>query len=236
MKLLRCLTALVAVLLASCQTSLKPSGFLGKTDAVMKKEKGIPFSRSWKNPKANLSTYQEVVVRPMRTDGLRDLKGVARLNVRNATQRVKHDAAKLAALGTTELRKEIGRSPNRRVTVSQKPVRREGVMVVETNLVEVEPGRPSMQALNFVVPFTAFLNRHAIGIEGRLLDARTGGVLFAFSDLERAELSLLDVQRFTYYGVQRREMQRWAQHLRQVVESNGHDLIRDAFPIQVVNW
>jgi len=68
------------------------------------------------------------------------------------------------------------------------------------------------------------------------VDARTGQVLFAFSDLEKAELSLFDTQRFTYYGVQRREARRWAAQLREVVEANGKSLVRDAFPIQIVNW
>lgn len=230
-------SSLLAVLvLSSCQSSLKPSGYLGAVDKVMKKDPKLPFSRSWKNPEADLASYTRVEVRPMRTEDLRELRGAARINVRNTSERVRRDAGTLAVLGTRELAKELGRSPNRKVSVTEQPSRGAGTMVVETNLVEVEPGRPSMQLLNFFIPFTAFLNRHAIGFEGRMVDARSGKVLFAFSDLERAELSLFDVQRFSYYGVQRRELSRWARQLREVVEGDGKSLVRDAFPVQVVNW
>jgi hypothetical protein len=227
---------LVALVVSSCQTSLKPSGYLGSVDTVMKKEPSLPFSRSWKNPEADLASYTRLEVRPMRTKDLRELRGVARINVRNATERVRRDAETLATLGTRELAEELGRSPNRKLRVTTQPSRDAGTLLVETNLVEVEPGRPSMQLLNFFVPFTSSLNRPAIGIEGRLVDANSGEVLFAFSDLERAEISFFDLQRFSYYGVQRRELKRWGSQLREVVESNGRSLVRDAFPVQIVNW
>ena len=227
---------LVAFVVSSCQRPLKPSGYLGSVDTVMKKEPNLPFSRSWKNPEADLASYSRLEVRPMRTEDLRDLEGVARINVRNATERVRRDAEALAALGTRKFAGELGQSPNRKLVVTDHPSRRAGTMVVETNLVEVEPGRPSMQLLNFFVPFTSFLNRPAIGIEGRMVDAKSGEVLFAFSDLERAEISFFDLQRFSFYGVQRREVERWARQLREVVESDGKSLVRDPFPVQVVNW
>lgn len=224
------------VLFSSCQTSLKPSGYLGAVDSKMTKNKKLPFSRSWKKPGADLSSYTKIAVRPIRTEGLRELDGMAKVNARNVSDLVLKDAKSLAGLGTKEMHGQFGSSPNRQVFVSGKPLREKGLMLVETNLVELEPGRPSMQFLNFFVPFTTLLNRHAIGIEGRLVDAKSGEVLFAFSDLERAELSLLDIQRFSYYGVQRREMVRWAKQLRKTVEGNGKTMVRDPFPVQIVNW
>jgi hypothetical protein len=222
---------LAAVLLCSCQSALPPSGFLGATDSLMQKEKHLPFSRSWKNPGVDLASYSELVIRPMRTDGLRDLRGPLRIKREGADDKLKKNARQLALRGTEDLRLQLGRSPNRRVTVSREPVRREGVMLVETNLVEVDPGRPVVQGAAYVIPPAAALNSRAIGIEGRLVDAHSGRVLFAFSDLERTEVSLFDPESYCHYGVQNREMRHWADQLAQVIESNGSDLIRDSFPV-----
>jgi hypothetical protein len=60
--------------------------------------------------------------------------------------------------------------------------------------------------------------------------------LFAFSDLERPEISLFDVQKFTYYGVHQRELEIWAEQLRRVVDGDGNTLVRDPFVFQPVNW
>ena len=109
-------------------------------------------------------------------------------------------------------------------------------MVLETNLAQMEPGRPSAQILNFFIPFVSLVNRPSIGIEGRFVDSVTGETLFAFSDLERPEISFFDIQKFTYYGVHRREFACWARQLRHVVEGDASTLVRDPFIVQPINW
>lgn len=233
-----CLLAgcLPVLFLASCQTSLKPSGFLGDDDARLAKNKTLPFSRSWKNPDADLSTYSRIAVRPIKVDRLRRLGAITGKNLRNIGDQAKVDAAALATFATQSFQSELASSPNRNVSISSATSRSRDLMYFETNLVQVEPGRPSTQIVNLIVPFIGILNRSSIGIEGRFVDAVTGQTLFAFSDLEQEEISLIDFQKFTYYGVQKREINLWAEHLRKVVEGNGNSLVRDSFLIQPVNW
>lgn len=236
-KSVRLLAGFLPILfLASCQTPIKPSGFLGDDDARLAKNKALPFSRSWKNPSANLSTYSRISVRPMQTDRLRRLGSITGKNFRNIGDKAKADAGGLAALATQSFQTELGASPNRKVAISSAKSRSKDLMYLETNLVQVEPGRPSTQIINLMVPFIGILNRPSIGIEGRLVDAATGKTLFAFSDLERGEMTLIDLQKFTYYGVQEREINLWAEQLRKVVEGNGNSLVRDSFFFQPVNW
>jgi hypothetical protein len=201
----------------------------------MKKDKELPFSRSWKNPDVDLASYSQLVVRPIRINGLRDLRGAVRIKGEKLNEKIRGNAIKVAAQGTRDLQSQLARSPNRRVTVSAGSIHESGVMLVETNLVEVDPGRPAVQGVGWLVPPVSALNARAIGIEGRLVDAQSGQVLFAFSDLERTEVSLFDPEGYCNYGVQHREMRHWADQLAQVIESNGRDLIRDSFPLQVVN-
>jgi hypothetical protein len=203
------LIAPLALLFVSCSSSLPPSGFLGKDDAHLSENPRLPFSRSWKNPDVDLNQYSRVAVASVRKDRLRSLgRGLAATSERNIGDTAQKDADKMAAFATNEFQ----------------------------NLVELVPGKPAAQVLKVFFPFAGFLNRPSIGIEGRLVDARTGQTLFAFSDLEKSEISYLDLQKFTYYGVQRREVGRWGSQLREVVESNGDRMIQDAFPIQPITW
>jgi hypothetical protein len=233
----RILSAGLAILfLASCSAPLKPTGFLGKDDARISKNKELPFSRSWKNPDARMSSYSQIAVKPMRVDEQRPLGFLGRRNVRNIGKTYQNDSVALAALGSRKFSEELGATPNRKVSVTDNPGKSKGLMVLETNLAQMEPGRPSMQALNLLVPFVSVLNRPSLGLEGRFVDASTGETLFAFSDLERPEISLFDVQKFTYYGVHRRELEIWAEQLRRVVDGDGNTLVRDPFVFQPVNW
>ena len=237
MKIFRILGVVLGSLcFVSCSPTLKPSGFLGGDDAKMTKNKALPFSRSWKNPKAKLNGYSHISIKPMRIDGLRSLDTFARGNLRNVGEIYSKDAATLASLGTQKFQTELGVSPNRKVSISATPRRKKGMMILETNLVQMEPGRPSLEFARFFVPFISLLNRPSIGVEGRFIDASSGETVFAFSDLERAEISLLDLRKFTYYGVHHRELGRWAGQLRQVVDGNGASLVRDPFIVQPLNW
>jgi hypothetical protein len=237
MHLLRVLIAgLSLFFLASCSTPLKPTGFLGQDDVKMMKNKELPFSRSWKNPDAKMSRYSAIAVKPMQVNSLRRLGFLGRQNVRNIGTTYKKDANALAELGAQKFSQELGATPNRKVSITRNPGKRKGLMILETNLAQMEPGRPSMQVFNFLIPFVSVLNRPSLGLEGRFVDAATGKTLFAFSDLERPEVSLLDVQKFTYYGVHYRELGRWAKQLRQVVDGDAKTLVRDPFVFQPVNW
>lgn len=230
----------LALLFVSCSSSLPPSGFLGKDDANLSENPKLPFSRSWKNPEADLSQYSRVTVAFVKKDRLRSLgRGLAATSERNIGDTAKKDADKMAVFATNEFQKQIDKSEG--ISASLKSDRAasantKGLAILETNLVELVPGKPAAQVLKIFIPFVGFLNRPLIGIEGRLVDARTGQTLFAFSDREKSEISYLDLQKFTYYGVQRREVGRWGSQLREVVESNGDKMIRDTFPIQPITW
>lgn len=227
----------MAVLFSSCQSTLPPSGFLGEDDARMAKNKTLPFGRSWKNSEADLSKYSKIAVQPMRTDRLRSLgKGLAATNVRNIGDTAKTDATGLAAHATNVLQKTLNESPGREASLVKSRPSSKDTMILETNLVESVPGKPAAQILNFFVPFTSLLNRPTLGVEGRLVDSKTGETLFAFSDRERSEISLLDTKKFTYYGVHRREIGRLASQLRKVIEGNASSPVKDPFPIQPIAW
>lgn len=230
----------VSILLVSCNTALPPSGFLGKDDARLSQNKNLPFGRSWKNPEADLSKYQEVAVKPMATDRLRSLgRGLSAASERNLGETRGKDAAEFADFATGQFQAKLNESPDREAVITpQKPgsKKSKGMMILETNLVEYVPGKPAAQVANFFIPFTGLLNRPSVGIEGRLVDARSGKTLFAFSDRETPESGFFDRQKFSYYGTQRREATRWARQLRKVVEGNATGKVKDPFFFQPIAW
>ena len=232
-----CLPALVAMLLVSCNHALPPSGFLGEDDARLKRNSKLPFQRSWQNPDADFRNYNTVVVMPMAIDRLQSLGyGLDAASVRNFGNRHRYDCKQLAAYATSEFRKSIAAGRTKRVLTTRDDPQQPGTLLLETTLVEAVPGRPSAQILNFMIPFTALLNRPAVGIEGRVRDAATGETLFAFADREVPEISLFDTRKFTYYATQEREADRWAVQLRQIIDGTRRKMKQDPFFIQPINW
>ncbi len=231
------LPALVAMLLASCNHALRPSGFLGADDARLRRDTTLPFQRAWKSPAADFQNYDTVVVLPMATDHLEALDhGFEAVNLRNIGNRHRRDSKLLAAYATTEFKKSIAASRTKQAYITRRYAADPGTLLLETALVEAVPGRPSAQILNFMVPFTALLNRPAVGIEGRVRDAATGETLFVFADREVPEISLFDTRKFTYYATQERDVDRWAVQLRQILEGNRRKPTEDPFFIQPINW
>ncbi|MES2477082.1 MAG: DUF3313 family protein [Verrucomicrobiota bacterium] len=233
----RCLLALAMVGLASCNHALRPSGFLGKDDARLRPNEDLAFQRSWKNPAADFQKYRTVVVLPMSMDHLLRLEhGLDAASLRNFGDRHHLDCKRLAAYATCEFRDTITASPSKQALITREIPAEPGTLLLETALVEAVPGRPSAQILNFMVPFTALLNRPAVGIEGRVRDAVTGETLFAFSDREVPEISLLDARKFTFYAAQERDVDRWAVQIRDILEGKQRQPRKDPFFIQLINW
>lgn len=82
------------------------------------------------------------MVRLIRTEGLRNLKGAVRIKGVKVGEDMRANATTVATCGIRDLQRQLGRSPNRRMAVSDEPIRRFGLMLVEANLVEVDPDRP----------------------------------------------------------------------------------------------
>lgn len=233
----RCLLACGALLLVSCNHALPPSGFLGADSARLRPNARLPFQKSWRNPAVDFSRYNTVVVLPMSLDHLDPLDhGFDAASVRNFGNMHYTDCKRLAAYASLEFKKSITSTRTKQAFITRHVPKEAGTLLLETALVEAVPGRPSAQILNFMIPFTALLNRPAIGIEGRVRDAATGETLFAFADREVPEISLFDTRKFTYYAAQERDVDRWAVQIRQLLEGNRGKPTSDPFFIQPINW
>ncbi|QTN32217.1 DUF3313 family protein [Akkermansiaceae bacterium] len=221
--------------LVSCAPSLPSTGFLGEDDKKLTADKSLPFQRSWRKADADLSKYSKIEVVPIRTDKLRSLdNSLNAVNFRNIGDQYSKDVAKLAD-GTTEaFRKELDELPGRSATIVSKPSKSRNTLVLETNLVEAIPGRPSAKIANLAVPLVGILSQPSIAIEGRLRDARSGETLLAFADNETPEASIIDAQSFTFYGTLRREAEKWASQLAEIIE--GSTDVKDPFFFRPVDW
>ena len=226
------------MLVVSCAKNYpEPSGFLGEIDQNIVPEKRLPFGKSWKAPEVDLRRFGRVEVAPVGTDQVRALGwGIDGASERNFDSVRARDIAEIAVYTEKQLRKYLPPNDYQSSTLTTPKLRTSKALRLETNLVEVVPGKPAAQALENWLPFVAIVNRPTLALEGRFVDAETGQVVFAFSDRERAEISLYDAQKFTYYGVHRREAKRWAKQLASVLRRNAEGTTNDAFPIQPITW
>lgn len=229
---------LLGLFLVSCSRNVPhPTGFLGGLDDQMIPQKNLPFGQSWQAPGSELHRYGKVFVTPVSTEQVRSLgRGLNAASERNIGRIRQKDIQKVATYLAAQFRAEL--PPNHFTspaapTPAKDPSRS---LRLETNLVELVPGKPIAQILDNWIPFVSILNRPSLALEGRLVDEQTGEPVFAFSDREKAETALYDAQKFTYYGVHYREARRWASQLAETLRVNGKGTVHDSFPLKLVTW
>ncbi|MEM9080450.1 MAG: DUF3313 family protein [Verrucomicrobiota bacterium] len=222
--------------LVSCNSPAAATGFLGETDRMMVKDERYPFQRCYRKPGMDFGDYKKVYVAPVQTKEVKKPSELGETNPRMVAELFETDVALLAADTRREFSESFREDAATERELVVRPEKEEGVLWLEANLVEVIPSRPTLQAAGIFVRGLGFLNQPAIAIEVRLVDSVTREVLFAFADREKAEISLLDTQKFTFYGIQRRELQRWGRQVAEVMAARESEKVDDSFPIKPINW
>lgn len=226
----------VSCAVCSCNAPLAPSGFLGDTDRKLRKEKLYPFQRSYRKAGSDLQRYNAIYVAPAKMQGLKERTDWERLNTRALTGTYEQDVEAFAVEMKGRFETELSKAKSGELKVLEEPSEAEEALRLETNLVELVPGRPTVQAARYFVPGVGILNRPSVGIEARLRDGATGETVFAFADREKAEWSYADLQKHTYYGAQRREVSRWGKQIGEILAVDDGEKVNDTFPIKPINW
>lgn len=202
----------------------------------MAKNKQYPFQRSYRKPGADLSKYESIFVASAKMQGLKERTDFQRLNTRALTGSYESDVQTFADEMKGRFEKVFSSSEEKAFEIEEEPSVSSTGLLLEPNLVELIPGRPTVQAARYFVPGVGILNRPSVAIEVRLRDLSTGEVVFAFADREKAEWSYADLQKHTYYGAQRREVSRWGKQLTEILAAEEGEKVKDTFPIKPVNW
>lgn len=218
----------------SCTSPAPPSGFLTET-ALMKKDPSVPFQSFYLRPGTDFSKYWQVYLPPTRTDKVKVNQRF--LGERRAFIKSWQDDADRSG---KDLRDSFvagfQASRPREWKVLESPARTRETLVLETNLVEISPSRPLVQAAGFLVPGVSVINRVTVAMEARLSEARTGKTLAAWADREATPFSPVDLAKFRFYRSQRNLMRQWGRQTVQWLNRLDDRPIRDPLPFRPITW
>jgi hypothetical protein len=230
---------LAALLLCSCSTSkLKPkpaklSPFLSSTVPLEATRKTGPFALAGGTPK---TTAKSLYVAPI---ALAHLRGPTKWLSKNgdAARRLA-EAEKVAAYGQAQFANAFIKASPAVYAIDTTPQPQGATLelaITELNRntivgtvgrvasrVSGVPGlAPALALSGLTRPLKA-----DIAIEGKLVENRTGRIVYQFADVAESKLSLLPITDFAAYGQARQAMRDWARVFEKVTRAAPHERVR----------
>lgn len=202
----------IPLVLASVGCKSDPTwdaGFI-EDPRILVEDSSLPFHRSWIAPGFDVSRYDEILVKPVTTRLLRDVKGWDAANLefdRSDAVRTMARMARMALIGAFEA------DP----VHSLRPTPRLGkrTLVLEFAIVELRPTKSWINVLGYLVTRFSF-DKGLVAMETRLHDGATGELVMAFADRESGKATFLSVDDLTWYGHAEEIIEDWALQLVQV--------------------
>lgn len=212
----------LALVLGSCglekaTTGPEPTRFLKSTGVDTRgKIDRLPFAHCWRDPKAEISKYKYIVVRPVTTAFLHDEKWQESKSdfvpdKRTYTRR----CSELARYWSKSLNKAFS-SP---VCVFYKTTdtSRPGTLILEVALTDVrfDPAAPGTvsESLPTGNVSTLLTGLPICGFEARVTDAATGSVVTIVSDRRGPEIKVVDPDRKTSSAANEQICDEWSKQL-----------------------
>ena len=210
------------------------SGFLGSVSDNAVENEEFPFHRTYfpNDSKDELEKIQRIHVAEIKLDKLKNNSLYFRTE-EAAKKAVAEDSEEIASLLRKSIVESLKENAGKRVIVVDEPT--DDTLILELALVELTPTDVTRNvagtALGAFVPgggIVSFDSSGAIAVEGKLVDAKTGKVLFAFADREEGKLSLFSFNDFTLYGHARVVIADWSEQIGEIFSSAGKVQVVDS--------
>lgn len=241
--------AMAASALANCATpkyDASESTFLPEVSRL-KPDPDVPFHSSWTSPGLDWGRYDELAVRSVSLQHLRDSEEPEETE---DDPRRRAWAGVLAEYAEQEFTDVFQSDKKKRFAVVSSPS--ENTLIWEMAITEVVPAKPLVNAaatglsllgsavkeiaMNAGGMLAKASTRGVISIEGQLKDGKTGKPVFMFADRERGRPSLVNVKDFQKLGHLKAQIRTWAKQTLAVINKKSGQDIRDPFPIELKFW
>lgn len=237
-------------MLASCSVMkagpIPPSKFLTHADKMTKDPKS-PFLLSWRNDSKAaqdiLAKRTGLIVKPVTLAEMRPMsRRVAGWCCSEDSRQA--GAEKLARRLVDHLVDDLNRQTKPRYELRTRPSRdalRLELAVIEFNPNPFAGGVVRTAITQLAVPgldsFLAKPFKGNIAIEGRLIDPRTGTVLYEFADNEENKSPLIvSVNDFRRFGQAEVAIDEWARQIAAVLQAEPGERVRDASSFVILPW
>jgi len=208
------LTLLLATVTACKSDPTWDAGFI-EDPRILDEGDALPFHRWWVSESYDVSRYEAVLIKPLVTRTIRDVKG--------------WDAATLEFERTTAV-KRVARAARRSLNAAfagdgdqlLRPSPRLGArtLVVEMALIELRPTKSWFNVIGYLVTRLSF-DKGRVAMETKITDGETGELLMAFADREAGKATFFSVDDLTWYGHAEAILEDWSAQILEVVK-RGH--------------
>ena len=215
------LIALSAVVAVGCKSDPTwDAGFI-EDPRILREGSELPFHRWWVSDAYDVASYEKMLVKPLVTRTLRDVKG--------------WDAATLEFDRTAAVR-TLARTARRTLSdafdgvdgrLRSTPRLAERTLVLELALIELRPTKSWFNVLGYLITRLSF-DKGRVAMEARVTDAATGELLMAFADREAGKATFFSVDDLTWYGHAESIFEDWAAQIAEVVATGPGAEVSDS--------
>jgi hypothetical protein len=240
------LIGLACFALPSCSTSvLKPdaakmSPFLSSSVALIPARETSPFAMAGGMPKTEAKS---LYIAPISLEYLRDpTKRLARMSEKTNRPEA---AKKLAEYGQQAFGKAFKSSPNAVYAVDSVAKPKGATLklaITELNrntivgaLGRLAPNASGVPGLGPALSLSGATRplKGSIAIEGKLIENRTGKVVYQFADIAESKQALIPITDFAAYGQARQAMRDWGRLFEKVTRAAPNERVKGVLPISL---
>lgn len=218
--------------------------FVSHPEWLAEHRERFPFQGAWKRDDAQFDVYGSVWVAPVDTDHLRESSLWDELNLRGWA--IQEDARELALEAHAIFVETFREDPAHRFEVVDRP--RDDSLVIKLAIVELVPSKEWLALVGlgawaappqFGAPvgvLAAFAQRGYTGLEGMVVEARSGDTLLLFADREANKIRVIDLQSLVWYAHARESLHDWARQLLEILSTPPGHRVEDSHGFSWRPW
>jgi len=218
---------------------IPPTSFLPHHELLQNQSATFPFNRFWHRPGTKWDRFKKIRIEPVNIEHMLKDGWWQKINEEKVFEMQKDCASigeYMREAFIRELEKDPGNIPQVVETVDAE------TLVVKLALVQLVPTKAFFNSVGAVVGFFVpgaslinIVNAGCVGMEGKVIDGKTGEVLVMFTDREKDDVAIINLNDFTWYGHSRHIIDEWARQFSELaVAPDDADDIKKPFPISLI--
>lgn len=212
----------------ACASDPEPApetDFVGK-DTELAEDPRVPLQRVWRDPQADMSSYDSITIAPVNTDHVAEAEWWQKTVMKGQLRR--EDLHNLADYARQKFELAFARDEEARLEYVSAP--RDGTIILETALVEIVPSKSVLG----IVPLSD-KPRGSTAIEGRLRDARTDQVVMKFADRRTGKVRPIKADP-RWNSAAKEAIDTWAEVFVRIANADGAEPVEDASDFSLKPW
>lgn len=233
--------------LAGCEsayevTNADPSpvtNFLPDHQLLKEQKASFPFRRFWYDRKIDWNRFTKIKIEPVNISYMLSDTWWQQVNPGKAGS-MREDAVQIASFMQNAFVNAIQQDPCCNLSVTDTVDSQ--TIVVRLAIVKLVPTKAYLDAAGtvagFLIPGASLvniLNHGTVAMEGMIIDGGDNRIVAMFTDTEKDESAIIDINGLTWYGHARGIINNWAKEFADLSETNDPEKLKKPFPFTLIS-